>query len=415
MTLVWGNNLISVVAFDSAGNTATATETIFYTRHELDVFLKAPVYLGPKDSSLLNATVYNIGLSNETVDLFLLINGTVVDSTSIPTLVNGTSFTISHLWTPTVEATYNVTAYVPPVQGETNTGNNRASQVISVSELVEYRDEDKHFQILVPPGWTYESDVRHDTAIVEVVLYGPTEDEFTVNINVGSGSRPEVKETETYLIDAANEVINSFSSQFADFQVIQSPTCTTINKHAAVTYVAQYQYEDFTVEMKQTLIVSDELNHYGIITATALAKTYEKYESIFDAVSESFKITEPTPWYSELWYVWVIITVVATLAFYLIRRRARAIPPPTPPAPPVTAPPSKAPERIVEEEKKQAKYLGIASIICGLIGLFIFGTGLGMAGAFLGYSAIKQGSKIGYVGLVLGVIIFLLAMIAIWL
>jgi len=68
-----------------------------------------------------------------------------------------------------------------------------------------------------------------------------------------------------------------------------------------------------------------------------------------------------------------------------------------------------------KEEKKQAMYLAIGSIVCALIGLFIFGTGLGLAGAFLGYSAVKQGSKLGYVGLVFGVIIFMLSMIAIWL
>ncbi len=70
----------------------------------------------------------------------------------------------------------------------------------------------------------------------------------------------------------------------------------------------------------------------------------------------------------------------------------------------------------VKEEKKQAIYFAIASIICGLIGFFIiFGAGLGLAGAFLGYSAVKQGSKLGYIGLVFGVITFMFAMISPWL
>ena len=68
-----------------------------------------------------------------------------------------------------------------------------------------------------------------------------------------------------------------------------------------------------------------------------------------------------------------------------------------------------------EGKNKQAIYLAIASIICGFIGFFIFGMGLGLAGAFLGYSAVKQGSKLGYFGLVFGVIIFMLSMISIWL
>ena len=68
-----------------------------------------------------------------------------------------------------------------------------------------------------------------------------------------------------------------------------------------------------------------------------------------------------------------------------------------------------------QEKKKQATYLLIASLICSFIGLFIFGAGLGAAGTVLGYSAVKQGSKLGCVGLIFGVIVFLLALIAIFL
>ncbi len=70
----------------------------------------------------------------------------------------------------------------------------------------------------------------------------------------------------------------------------------------------------------------------------------------------------------------------------------------------------------MKKEKKQAVYFAIASIICGLIGFFlIFGTGLGLAGAFLGYYSVKEGSKLGYVGLVFGVITFSISMISPWL
>ena len=100
-------------------------------QHELAVTLDAPTFLEPGDSALLNATVFNGGLNNETnVQLFLLINGTVVDSATIPELVNGTSHTLSYLWTPTVEATHNVTAYAPPVPGENITANNLVSKMV---------------------------------------------------------------------------------------------------------------------------------------------------------------------------------------------------------------------------------------------------------------------------------------------
>jgi len=104
--------------------------------HELTVSLDAPTFLKPGESSLVNATIYNRGLSNETnVELYLFINGTEVNSTTIPELLTGTSYTLSYMWTPTVEATYNVTAYAPPVIGESFIINNVASVNITVMRM----------------------------------------------------------------------------------------------------------------------------------------------------------------------------------------------------------------------------------------------------------------------------------------
>jgi len=387
--------------------------------HELDVYLEAPMYLEAGDSSLLNATVYNDGVfGDETVDLSLWINGTVVDSATIPTLAIGTSYTLSYSWTSTVEATYNVTAYAPPIPGEIYAGNNHASRMISIGraptititspenrtystntvqlmftidepadwigyslnrqanititgnttlpplpdgwhyvvvyandtygnmgmstvyfktdttdQWIWYTNENKRFQILVPLGWTYESDVKFDTDIADVVLYGPTEDGFTVNINVVSGSDPEVKETEGYLVNAANEVIRGISESFF-LQVVQSPTCTTINEHAAVTYIVQYQFEGFTIKMKQAIFVSDERNYFWIITATSSANNYEEYEPTFDAVIHGFKVL---PWmltFFEEFGVWIgLVVVVAVLAPVPLALKRRRVPSPAIPAP----------------------------------------------------------------------------------
>jgi thermitase len=101
--------------------------------HDLHVILDAPTFLEPGDSSVLNATVANQGLSNETsVELFLLINGSAVNNVTIPELASGTSYTIDYPWTPTVEATYNVTTYSPPVSGENFTANNMVSRIVLV-------------------------------------------------------------------------------------------------------------------------------------------------------------------------------------------------------------------------------------------------------------------------------------------
>ena len=101
--------------------------------HDLGVTLETPTYLQPGESSMLNATVYNLGLNNESdVEIQLLINGTVVKSETISFLKNGTSHTISYLWAPTIAGKYNITVYAPPVQGENIIINNVYSKIVPV-------------------------------------------------------------------------------------------------------------------------------------------------------------------------------------------------------------------------------------------------------------------------------------------
>jgi hypothetical protein len=106
---------------------------VYKYEHELAVFLDAPVFLLPGDSSLLNATVINYGSRNETnVDLHVLINGSVVNHIIIPELVRDASFTLRYFWTPTTEGTYNITSYTPPLSRENVVVNNEVSEIVNV-------------------------------------------------------------------------------------------------------------------------------------------------------------------------------------------------------------------------------------------------------------------------------------------
>lgn len=106
---------------------------ITWSPHELSASLEAPLYVQPNTSVLINATASNIGVTNETnVMLRLLINGTVVDSASIPQLQAGTSYKLSYLWTPG-EGVYNVTAQVDPAPGETFLANNTRTIIVKVT------------------------------------------------------------------------------------------------------------------------------------------------------------------------------------------------------------------------------------------------------------------------------------------
>lgn len=101
--------------------------------HEISVSLEAPFAVKPNSTAIINATVYNLGRSNETnVELMILINSIPVGYLNIPTLNAGSNETLSYVWTPTIQSTYNVTAYVPPILDEDDVKNNVKSAKVSV-------------------------------------------------------------------------------------------------------------------------------------------------------------------------------------------------------------------------------------------------------------------------------------------
>ena len=122
-----------------------AQQAVEFPDHDLVVTLETPYCSETGGSSLLNATVRNFGLNSEVdAELQLLVNDTIVDSTTIPELLTGESYAINYLWTPTVEGWYNVTAYAPPVSGEISTENNveAASVLVDVLNILIVNDDD---------------------------------------------------------------------------------------------------------------------------------------------------------------------------------------------------------------------------------------------------------------------------------
>ena len=101
--------------------------------HDLAVSLDSPKYLQPGETVMLNASVSNMGLSNETnVELSLLIDGALVNSTKIQQLSVGESYMLTYNWTPVEEKTCNLTAYAPPVVGEDTVLNNIVTRLVRV-------------------------------------------------------------------------------------------------------------------------------------------------------------------------------------------------------------------------------------------------------------------------------------------
>jgi len=105
--------------------------------HEIAVFLQVPSHLVPGDSANVNAVVQNGGQNDETnIILELFVEGTIVDSMKISFLSVGSNHTLSYRWTPIDEATYNVTAYAPPLVEENNILNNVYSKIVASSYII---------------------------------------------------------------------------------------------------------------------------------------------------------------------------------------------------------------------------------------------------------------------------------------
>lgn len=108
--------------------------------HDIKVFLDTPLSIKVNNSYIINATVKNIGLNNESnVQLLLYLDEILIDSITIPTLTVGMNQTIQYVWTPTEYRAYNFTAYSPPVPLESYLDNNRKTTLAYVidTELFE--------------------------------------------------------------------------------------------------------------------------------------------------------------------------------------------------------------------------------------------------------------------------------------
>jgi len=167
--------------------------------HDLKATLDAPSYLKPNYTARIRVKVYNVGLSNETdITLTLLVNDTIVNSTMIPELPAWSSNETSYLWTPTREATYNITVYIQPLLGEDNILNNKATIFVEVKRPLinplegqwayyntTYFDEDGKILAVEKTKVTYDRYLAPDLIYVIVESLGVYND-YSVNVTTWS-------------------------------------------------------------------------------------------------------------------------------------------------------------------------------------------------------------------------------------
>lgn len=157
---------------------------------------ETPAYVETEDRAVISTTVVNFGAENETnITVQLLVNGSIVNSTTIDSLATRKLVTVNCSWTPTIKGIYNVTTYLVPVYNETVIKNNGASRYVfveirtirvptiypTIQEAVDAAGSG--FTILVSAG-TYYENVVVDKA---VSLIGENRDTTIIDAN-GTGT-----------------------------------------------------------------------------------------------------------------------------------------------------------------------------------------------------------------------------------
>jgi thermitase len=135
------SGLLIAMEFPTASVTLVATNIPISAtyEHDLATMVDVPLTVRTNKNTTIDATVYNVGLHEETnITLQLIINESVVASKTTPSLAANTTDTLSYSWRPEEEGTYNVTAFVSFAPSETYLANNVASVFVEAVELGKY-------------------------------------------------------------------------------------------------------------------------------------------------------------------------------------------------------------------------------------------------------------------------------------
>jgi uncharacterized membrane protein len=104
--------------------------------HDISVSdLQVPRYVGPGDTVFVNATVFNVGISDEVdITVSLLVDGVVDSQTTIPSLASDSFVPVNFLWTaPNLEKVYTLKIEASSLPLENITENNFVEGTVIVS------------------------------------------------------------------------------------------------------------------------------------------------------------------------------------------------------------------------------------------------------------------------------------------
>jgi thermitase len=230
----------------------TNIPTGYTPAHELQVTVEAPNFLFLGNSTMLNATVFNYGLNNETnVELALEINGTTVELLSVPKLAVNDSYTTSYPWTPSNEAIYNITAYAQPVPGENITSDNTATVMVNTVMVKGYVLFDQtHITNSVDIYSTWITNLRNEGYIVN--LYNNSTGSITSTVLERYDAFVTINARLSYS-DAELNAIKEFVDKGGGLLVIGDDypdIYTNLTAFAGITWTfAQYVFGGYTTNI----------------------------------------------------------------------------------------------------------------------------------------------------------------------
>jgi len=206
----------------------------------------------------------------------------------------------------------------------------------STASVQAYTNGKHGFSIDPPIGWSVE-----EPTYAVVVFRGPTEEGFTVNVNI------QVETTTASLDEYIDAGKQNLETALENFNLL-SEGPRTINNVDAYELVFTFTYYGVTVKEKQVVLM--ENGKAFIITYAALPTTYQTYLPTFENSVQTFKIAAAGLdwlWILVIGVVVAVVIVVVVVVVVLVTRRRKppeALPPP--PAqqpPPETQPPPPTP------------------------------------------------------------------------
>ncbi len=184
---------------------------------------------------------------------------------------------------------YNITLTVKDVMGYV--GHDWLIVNVRPIQLVMHENAPKGFRIGIHPEWHVEIDQEvEDAGIADLVAYGPYVNSVRTNVIVASETG-RVKETYTFLIEEAEEMIREISREVGTCDIVKSPEI--IETAGSLAAVFEVQYLNVDIRQRIAIMVNETQSRMWAIIITTGLHYNETMSLTFDAIIESFEFVEP--------------------------------------------------------------------------------------------------------------------------